>query len=88
MVIRSPCSIVAGTFTRWESDSKESFTRRPGIFRDWNFDIALVFMFLIGIILLATMALVTPFIQNLLGYPVLSSGPSYVQEIDRTSGAP
>ncbi len=31
-------------------------------------------MFLIGIILLATMALVTPFIQNMLGYPVLSSG--------------
>ena len=44
------------------------------IFRDWNFSIALLFMFLIGIILLATMALVTPFIQNLLGYPVLSSG--------------
>ena len=44
------------------------------IFRDWNFSIALIFMFLIGIILLATMALVTPFIQNLLGYPVLSSG--------------
>ena len=44
------------------------------IFRDWNFSIALVFMFLIGIILLATMALVTPFIQNMLGYPVLSSG--------------
>ena len=44
------------------------------IFRDWNFGIALVFMFLIGVILLATMALVTPFIQNLLGYPVLSSG--------------
>jgi len=44
------------------------------IFRDWNFSIALVFMFLIGIILLATMALVTPFIQVLLGYPVLSSG--------------
>ena len=53
-------------------------SRRPfitvRIFRDWNFSIALVFMFLIGIILLATMALVTPFIQNLLGYPVLSSG--------------
>ena len=44
------------------------------IFRDWNFSIALIFMFLIGVILLATMALVTPFIQNLLGYPVLSSG--------------
>ncbi len=44
------------------------------IFRDWNFSIALIFMFLIGIILLATMALVTPFIQNLMGYPVLASG--------------
>ena len=53
-------------------------SRRPfitvRIFRDWNFSIALVFMFLIGVILLATLALVTPFIQNLLGYPVLSSG--------------
>ena len=57
----------------------DSFTaRRPfinmRIFRDWNFAIALIFMFLIGIILLATMALVTPYIQNMLGSPVLSSG--------------
>ena len=44
------------------------------IFLDWNFSIAMVFMFLIGFILLATMALVTPFIENLLGYPVLASG--------------
>ena len=44
------------------------------IFKDWNFSIALVFMFLVGIMLLASMALVTPFIQNLLNYPVLSSG--------------
>jgi DHA2 family multidrug resistance protein len=53
-------------------------TRRPFIpmrmFRDWNFSIAVIFMFLIGIILLGTMALVTPYIQNLMGYPVLSSG--------------
>ena len=52
--------------------------RRPfiplGIFRDWNFAIALIFMFLIGVILLATMALVTPYLQNLMGYPVLSAG--------------
>ena len=31
-------------------------------------------MFLVGVILLATMALITPFIQVLLNYPVLSSG--------------
>ena len=60
------------------SSPTASRSKRPfisvRIFRDWNFSIALIFMFLIGIILLATMALVTPFIQNLLGYPVLSSG--------------
>ena len=44
------------------------------IFKDWDFWIALVFMFLVGVMLLASLALVTPFIQNLLGYPVLSSG--------------
>jgi DHA2 family multidrug resistance protein len=53
-------------------------TERPfiplRIFRDWNFSIAVIFMFLIGIILLATLALVTPYIQNLMGYPVLASG--------------
>ena len=31
-------------------------------------------MFLVSIMLLASIALVTPFIQNLLGYPVFSSG--------------
>ena len=44
------------------------------IFRDWNFSIAMFFMFLTGVILLATMALVTPFLESLLGYPVLTSG--------------
>src|SRR3984957_16478155 len=57
----------------------DSFTsNRPfiplRIFADWNFSIARVFMFIIGIILLATMALVTPYLQNLMGYPVLASG--------------
>jgi DHA2 family multidrug resistance protein len=44
------------------------------IFRDRNFTVGVIFMFIIGIILLATMALMTPFLQNLAGYPVLSSG--------------
>jgi DHA2 family multidrug resistance protein len=53
-------------------------TSRPFVplrmFRDWNFSIAVLFMFIIGIILLATLALVTPYLQNLMGYPVLTSG--------------
>jgi DHA2 family multidrug resistance protein len=44
------------------------------IFRDRNFSISLLFMFLSGAIILATMALVTPFLENLLAYPVLTSG--------------
>ena len=44
------------------------------IFLDWNFSVALLLMFIVGVILLATMALVTPYLQNLMGYPVLASG--------------
>ena len=53
-------------------------TDRPFVplkmFRDWNFSVAVLFMFIIGVMLLATMALVTPYLQNLMGYPVLASG--------------
>ncbi len=46
----------------------------PRMFADRNFSIGLVSIFIVGIILLATLALLTPFLQNLLGYPVLSAG--------------
>lgn len=44
------------------------------IFRDSNFSIGVVFMFIVGILILATVALITPFVQNVMGYPVLSAG--------------
>ena len=47
---------------------------RPQLFRDRNFAIGLVFIFVVGIVLLATLALLTPFLQNLMGYPVLTAG--------------
>jgi DHA2 family multidrug resistance protein len=46
----------------------------PQMFRDRNFSIGLVFIFIVGIILLATLALLTPYLQNLMGYPVLTTG--------------
>lgn len=46
----------------------------PNIFKDRNFSVGLMFMFIVGIILLATMALLPPFLQNLLSYPVLDVG--------------
>ena len=46
----------------------------PGLFKDRNFSVGLVFIFIVGIVLLATMALLPPFIQNLMGYPVIDVG--------------
>ncbi|MDY0871995.1 DHA2 family efflux MFS transporter permease subunit [Dongia rigui] len=44
------------------------------LFVDRNFVTGLVFIFIIGIILLATMALLPPFLQHLKGYPVVTTG--------------
>ena len=46
----------------------------PGLFRDRNFSVGLLFIFMIGVILLATMALLPPFLQSLMGYPVIDVG--------------
>jgi DHA2 family multidrug resistance protein len=46
----------------------------PALFRDWNFALGVFFMFIVGVLILATIALITPYIQNILGYPVLSAG--------------
>ena len=44
------------------------------IFTDRNLVTSLFFIFFTGIILLATMALLPPYMQNLMGYPVLDVG--------------
>ena len=44
------------------------------IFRDRNFVTGLVFMAFVGVALFGTMALVTPFMQNIIGYPVTTAG--------------
>ncbi len=44
------------------------------IFRNRNFVIGLCFMFLCGVLLLGTAALMAPFLQNLAGYPVFDAG--------------
>ena len=44
------------------------------LFKDRNFAAACLFMVMIGVSLFGTMALITPFTQNLLGYPILTAG--------------
>ncbi|MBV8411872.1 MAG: MFS transporter, partial [Alphaproteobacteria bacterium] len=46
----------------------------PTVFRDRNFVLGLCFIFVVGIILLASLALITPYLQNLMNYPVLTAG--------------
>jgi DHA2 family multidrug resistance protein len=46
----------------------------PAMFKDRNYAVSLLFMFVLGIIILASMALLPPFLQNLMGYPVVLSG--------------
>ena len=46
----------------------------PALFKDRNFSVGLVFIFIVGVILLATMALLPPFLQSLFNYPVLDVG--------------
>ncbi len=46
----------------------------PAIFKDRNFSVGLCFIFVVGIILLASLALITPYLQNLMGYPVVTAG--------------
>ena len=46
----------------------------PRLFKDRNFTLGLINIFIVGIILLASMALLPPFLQNLMGYPVIDVG--------------
>ncbi|MCX2801093.1 DHA2 family efflux MFS transporter permease subunit [Microbulbifer thermotolerans] len=46
----------------------------PGLFRDRNYVSGLVFIFVVGIILLATMALLPSYLQQWKGYPVVATG--------------
>ena len=46
----------------------------PAMFLDRNLVTSLIFMFFVGLILLATVALLPPYMQTLMGYPVLEVG--------------
>jgi MFS transporter, DHA2 family, multidrug resistance protein len=53
--------------------SEHSFVN-PRVFLDRNFAIAFTFIFIVGITYLASLALMTPYLQTLMGYPVMTAG--------------
>ncbi len=46
----------------------------PKIFADRNFTMGLVFIFIIGIVLLASLALLPPMLSRIFGYPTITTG--------------
>ncbi len=53
--------------------AKDPFIK-PALFLDRNFSVGMIFIFIVGITYLASMALMTPFLQTLMGYPVVLAG--------------
>jgi DHA2 family multidrug resistance protein len=53
--------------------AKKSFVN-PKLFTDRNFCVGMIFIFIVGITYLASMALMTPYLQTLMGYPVVTAG--------------
>ena len=46
----------------------------PRLFLDRNFSVSMFFIFIIGVTYLASLALMTPYLQTLMGYPVITAG--------------
>src|SRR4029079_19779676 len=46
----------------------------PGLFKDRNFSSAIAMIFCVSSVMLATSALLAPYLQNLAGYPVYTAG--------------
>jgi len=46
----------------------------PSLFKDRNFIVGMLFIFVVGITYLASLALMTPYLQTLMGYPVVTAG--------------
>ena len=46
----------------------------PGLFRDRNFAAGMLFVFIIGVTYFAPLALLPLYLQNLMGYPILTAG--------------
>jgi DHA2 family multidrug resistance protein len=47
---------------------------RPSLFRDRNFAAGMAFIFVIGVTYLASLALITPYLQSLMNYPIVTAG--------------
>ncbi|MEO6687484.1 MAG: DHA2 family efflux MFS transporter permease subunit, partial [Dokdonella sp.] len=59
-------------FVHWKLSEKPFLNL--GLFADRNFFASTIFIFVLGVVLFATMALLPPFLQGLMNYPVITTG--------------
>jgi MFS transporter, DHA2 family, multidrug resistance protein len=74
IVLMGVVSVVAFYFFVAHSLTTEKPFISIEIFRDRNFIIGLVFMFVCGVMLVASIALMAPLLQNVMGYPIIDAG--------------
>ncbi len=74
IVLMAIVSVVAFYFFVAHSLTTEKPFISIEIFRDRNFIIGLVFMFVCGVMLVASIALMAPMLQGVMGYPVIDAG--------------
>jgi DHA2 family multidrug resistance protein len=53
--------------------AKDSFVN-PKLFLDRNFTVGMLFIFIVGVTYLASLSLLTPYLQTLMGYPIVTAG--------------
>ena len=56
------------------ADRARASVREPGLFNDRNFVTGNIFIFVVGVVLFATLALLPPLLQEQMGYPVFLTG--------------
>src|ERR1700761_2352691 len=67
------CASALYIFLVHTSSAKNSFVN-PRLFLDRNFSVGVLFIFIVGITYLASLALLTPYLQTLMGYPMVTAG--------------
>jgi DHA2 family multidrug resistance protein len=67
------CTLGFYLFTVHTLSARDPFVD-PALFRNRNFVIGIVLIFIVGVVLLATLALLTPYLETLMNFPVLTAG--------------
>ncbi|MGD8341245.1 MAG: DHA2 family efflux MFS transporter permease subunit [Gammaproteobacteria bacterium] len=74
IVVSSVIAILAAYLFLVHMFTAEKPFIEPGLFKDRNFSAGLFLMLMMGVMLFSTLALMPSFMQQLLGYPVLTAG--------------